>query len=43
MLQLGIHLPPAQYEAWFLSAALTDAHIALIREAAAAALAETFR
>jgi len=27
MLKRGVYLPPSQFEAWFLSAAHTDAHI----------------
>ena len=38
MLELGVNLPPSQYEAWFLSMAHGDAEISAIVEAARAAL-----
>jgi glutamate-1-semialdehyde 2,1-aminomutase len=40
MLRRGVHLPPAQFEAWFLSAAHGDEEIALAAEAAGHSLAE---
>jgi glutamate-1-semialdehyde 2,1-aminomutase len=38
MLKHGIYLPPSQFEAWFLSAAHTDAHIRKTIAAAKAAM-----
>ena len=35
--EAGIHVPPSQFEAWFLSAALTDSEIAEVVEAARSA------
>ena len=40
MLARGIYLPASQYEAWFLSGAHTDRHVAATLAAAAAAFAE---
>jgi len=40
MLRRGVHLPPAQFEAWFLSAAHGDEEIDLVLEAAAASIGE---
>lgn len=40
MLNHGIHLPPSAFETWFLSDALTDAHIEETLQAVAASLAE---
>jgi len=40
MLRRGVHLPPAQFEAWFLSAAHGEAELAALEEAAAASLSE---
>ncbi len=40
MLRRGLHLPPAQFEAWFLSAAHGEEEIDLVVDAAPAALAE---
>src|SRR5258706_251347 len=42
MLRRGVHLPPAQFEAWFLSAAHGDEEIALAVSAARDALAQAF-
>jgi len=39
MLELGIYLPPSQYEAWFPSLAHTDEHVERTLEAARRALA----
>jgi len=39
MLDAGVVLPPSQYEAWFVSAAHEDAHVAATLEAADAAFA----
>ena len=39
MLDRGVHLPPSQYEAWFLSLAHDESHIDRTVEAAAAAFA----
>jgi glutamate-1-semialdehyde 2,1-aminomutase len=38
MLELGVYLPPSQYEAMFMSAAHTDSDIQKTIEAAAEAL-----
>jgi glutamate-1-semialdehyde 2,1-aminomutase len=40
MLARGVHLPPAQFEAWFLSAAHGDEELDLALDAAAASLKE---
>ncbi|TAK78687.1 MAG: aminotransferase class III-fold pyridoxal phosphate-dependent enzyme, partial [Dehalococcoidia bacterium] len=40
MLDAGVHLPPSQYEAWFLSLAHTEADVDRTVEAARSALAE---
>ena len=40
MLELGIYLPPSQYEAWFPSLVHTDEHVERTLEAARSALAE---
>jgi len=40
MLKRGIYPPPSQFEAWFLSAAHTDAHIRKTVTAARAAMKE---
>ncbi len=40
MLRRGVHLPPAQFEAWFLSAAHGDEEIEMAVEAAGASLRE---
>ena len=40
MLRRGVHLPPAQFEAWFLSAAHGDEEIGLALDAARASLEE---
>ncbi|MBI5155175.1 glutamate-1-semialdehyde 2,1-aminomutase [Candidatus Poribacteria bacterium] len=42
LLESGIHMPPAQFEAFFLSAAHTDADIARTAEAMCAALDRAF-
>jgi glutamate-1-semialdehyde 2,1-aminomutase len=42
MLARGVHLPPAQFEAWFLSAAHGDEELDLAIAAAAASLGEAF-
>jgi glutamate-1-semialdehyde 2,1-aminomutase len=43
MLDNGVWLPPSAYEAWFLSAAHSDADLALIEAAAATAAAAAAR
>jgi glutamate-1-semialdehyde 2,1-aminomutase len=43
MLRRGIYAPPSQFEAWFLSAAHTDAHIRRTIAAARAAMRELAR
>jgi glutamate-1-semialdehyde 2,1-aminomutase len=43
MLERGIYLPPSQFEALFLSAALSDADVARTIEAANEAFAEAAR
>jgi glutamate-1-semialdehyde 2,1-aminomutase len=40
MLTRGVYGPPSQFEAWFLSAAHTDAHIARTVKAAQEAMRE---
>lgn len=42
MLEEGVHIPPAQYEAWFLSAALSDADYEHLAVAGARALDAAF-
>ncbi|MEY4102256.1 MAG: Glutamate-semialdehyde -aminomutase, partial [Actinomycetota bacterium] len=37
MLENGVSLPPSAFEAWFVSAALTDADVEIIRAAATVA------
>jgi glutamate-1-semialdehyde 2,1-aminomutase len=43
MLKRGIYPPPSQFEAWFLSAAHTDAHIRKTIDAARGAMKEVAR
>jgi len=43
MLARGVYLPPSQFEAWFLSAAHTDAHIKKTVAAARAAMKDVAR
>jgi glutamate-1-semialdehyde 2,1-aminomutase len=43
MLRRGIYAPPSQFEAWFLSAAHTDRHLAATIRAARAAMREVAR
>ena len=43
MLARGVYLPPSQFEAWFLSAAHTDAHIKRTVAAARAAMKDVAR
>jgi glutamate-1-semialdehyde 2,1-aminomutase len=40
MLKRKVYLPPSQFEAWFLSAAHTDKHIAKTIDAAKGAMRE---
>jgi glutamate-1-semialdehyde 2,1-aminomutase len=40
MLMRGVYPPPSQFEAWFLSAAHTDAHVKRTLDAAAGAMKE---
>jgi glutamate-1-semialdehyde 2,1-aminomutase len=40
MLELGVYLPPSQYEAWFPSLAHTDEHVERTLDAARRALSE---
>jgi glutamate-1-semialdehyde 2,1-aminomutase len=40
MLDRGFHLPPAQFEAWFLGAAHGEAEFAALTEATTASLAD---
>ena len=42
MLDRGVHLPPAQFESWFLSAALGDEEWALLESATCESLEEVF-
>ena len=43
MLKRGIYPPPSQFEAWFVSAAHTDRHIATTLKAAKSAMADVAR
>jgi glutamate-1-semialdehyde 2,1-aminomutase len=43
MLKRGVYPPPSQFEAWFLSAAHTDAHIKKTIAAAQAAMKDVAR
>jgi glutamate-1-semialdehyde 2,1-aminomutase len=43
MLERGIYPPPSQFEAWFLSAAHTDAHVRRTIDAARRAMKDVAR
>ena len=43
MIQRGVYPPPSQFEAWFLSAAHTDAHIKKTVTAARGAMKDVAR